>query len=228
MTLDNTSDRPGLGRRSMLAIGLLSSLFCAALSGCNYIVALGYLIGGPPSIEPDYETMTSKSLTDKGVVVAVVCYAPKEVLYDFSRIDREVARLVSYRLHDHKVKVIQPDVVFKWLDENPDYDEAEELGKGVGATHVVAIDIASFSIYEENTHELYRGRSEGMVTVYEVDKEGDVYSKELQSRFPLAVPRSTYDISRQAFLTQYLYRMSEEIGRLFYEHYNGDDISDAT
>lgn len=231
MPLCSMSVRKMTSRFRWLA-GLLTALvLMLGVSGCNYVVLLGYLIGGPPSIEPDFDSLTGKSMTDKGVVVAVACFAPKEVLYDFSRVDREVARFVSHRLNSHKIKVIQPDVVQQWIDENPDYDEPEEIGLGLGATHLVYIDLTQFTIFEENSQELYRGRSESFVTVYELDKESgtgeQIYSKELISRFPLAVPRSAQEVSRPAFLMQYLTRLSEEIGRLFYEHYTGDDMSDA-
>jgi hypothetical protein len=216
--------------KRLLTTLLLVALTCAA-SGCNYIVLLGYLIGGPPSIEPDYDAMTSESLTNPGIVVAVACFAPKEVLYSFAHVDRDIAVAVARRLHNHKIKVITPDLVQQWIDEHPDWDEPDEIGKAVGATHVVYIDLTSFTLYEENSHELYRGRSEGIVSVYELDEFGDgeqTYSKELISRYPLAAPRDSSDISRAQFQLQYLARISEEIGRLFYEHYNGDDMTDAT
>lgn len=219
-------------RRRVLAMMLAAMLLCMSATGCNYIVLLGYLIGGPPSIEPDYDAMTDKSMTDKNVVVAVACFAPKDVLYDYAGIDKELARFVAQRLYTHKMTVIQPDVVQQWIDENPEYDGPEEIGKGVGATHLIYVDLTNFTLYEKNSHQLYRGRSEGMISVFEINKDSDggeqVYSKELISIFPLAVPRSSQDIGRQAFLAQYLTRLSEEIGRLFYEHYTGDDMSDAT
>jgi hypothetical protein len=210
----------------LLALGLMF-----AASGCNYIILLGYLLGGPPAIEPDYETSTGHSMTDKEVTIAVVCFAPKEVLFTFAHVDRELAKHVAYRLHSHKIRTINPDVVQRWLDENPNWDEPEEVGKGVGATHVVYIDLTNYTLFEENSHELYRGRADGEVTVYELDEEGEgepVYSKELISRFPLAAPRSSSEISRAGFQAAFLSRLSEEVGRLFYEHYNGDDIPDAT
>ena len=80
---------------------LLLAAVCFAASGCNYIVMLGYLIGGPPSIEPDFDATTGLSMTDKEVVVAVACFAPKEVLYSFSHVDREIAKMVAYRMHTH-------------------------------------------------------------------------------------------------------------------------------
>lgn len=216
-------------RRALTAC-LLGALICVT-SGCNYIVLLGYLIGGPPSIEPDYDALTGNSMTDQGIIVAVACFAPKEVMYNFAHVDRDIARAVGQRLHNHKVVVINPDRVQKWVDENPNWDEPDEIGRAVGATHVVYIDMTSYTLYEENSHELYRGRSEGIVSVYELDEDGDgeqIYSKELISRYPLAAPRDSSDISREQFHQQYRARLSEEIGRLFYEYYNGDDMSDAT
>lgn len=216
--------------RRLITCCLAAAVMCTS-GGCNYIVLLGYLIGGPPSIEPDYDAMTGNSMTDPDVVLAVACFAPKEVLYNFAHVDRDIARAVSQRLFMKKVAVINPDRVQQWLDEHPHWDEPDEIGKGVGATHVVYVDLTTFTLYEENSHELYRGRSEGIVSVYELDEEGDgeqIYSKELISRFPLAAPRDSSDISRAQFRLAYLSRISEEIGRLFYEHYNGDDMSDAT
>jgi hypothetical protein len=212
-------------------ISLLAFSLLLTASGCNYVVLLGYLIGGPPSIEPDFDAVTTESLTAKDVVVAVICDAPKEVLYDFNKIDREVGKLVAYQLHKHKIKTIRPDIVRDWMDRNPNWDRPDEIAAGVNATHVIYIELSSFSVFEENSHELYRGRTEGMVTVYEIDEEGDgenIYDKELNSLWPLAAPRSTSEISQASFRTHYLNRLSDEIGRLFYEYYSGDDISHAT
>ena len=54
-----------------------------------------------------------------------------------------------------------------------------------------------------------------------------IYTKELTSRFPLEVPRPMSEVSYNLFRQQYLSRLSEEIGRLFYEYANGDDITDV-
>ena len=67
----------------------------AALSGCNYFILAGYLIGGPPSNEPDFDASTQKSMTDFGVTVAVVCYAPVELKWDNNKIDQELAIVIT-------------------------------------------------------------------------------------------------------------------------------------
>ncbi len=219
-------------RYSSLLTIVAALLLPLTLTGClKPLILLGYLIGGPPSIEPDFDVNTKKSMTAKDVKVAVVCYAPLEVKYDFSAIDHELAKYLSFRLVQHKIKTITPDSVRAWLDENPDWDEPSEIGKALQVKYVVYIDLESFSLYEEHSANLYRGHSEGMVSVFEIDEAGDgekIYSREITSRFPLASPRSTMEVAYSTFKQQYLSRLSEEIGRLFYEHYNGDDIPDAT
>ena len=209
---------------------LLLAAAALPMTGCNYLILAGYLIGGPPSIEPDFDAVTNESMTDSGVTVAVVCYAAPETKWDFDAIDSEIAKYVTYRLHAHKIKVVNPDRVNAWLDENDQWDEPQEIGRALDVNYLVYIDLQSFNLYEENSAQLYRGRSEAVISVYKMDEEdGDrIYTKELTSRFPLAVPRSTYEVTYSNFKREYLSRLSEEIGRLFYEYYNGDDIPDAT
>lgn len=210
----------------LIAVGMVS------ISGCmQQALVLGYLIGGPPSIEPDFDRMTQKSMTDKDVTVAVVCYAPKEVLLTNFKVDQVLSRYVSNQLHAHKIKVVNPDGIAAWIDQNPDWERAVEIGEAFEATYVISIDIESYSLYEENSANLYRGRAQAHVRVWEMDESGDgekVYETPINSIYPLAVPRSTSQESSSTFRRKYLTRLSEDIGRKFYEHYNGDDMPDAT
>lgn len=215
-------------KNAFRCLTLLTCLF--VLPGCNYFVLLGYLIGGPPSIEPDFDAMTNKSMTAKDVKVAVVCYAPTELKWDFDKIDQELAKYVSHRLGMHEIKFINPTRVQAWLDQNPDWDKPEEIGEALEVAYVIYIDLHKYSLYEENSQNLYRGNAEAIVSVHEMDEDGHgekVYSKEILSQYPLRAPRSTAEVSYTSFKREYLSRLSEEVGRLFYEYYSGDDIPDA-
>lgn len=208
----------------------MAGVLAFANSGCNYFILLGYLIGGPPMSDPDFVTMTGKDFSDKDVTVAVVCFAPNEVKWDFDEIDMELARYVSHRLHQNKIKVIQPDRVRVWLDKNPEWDRAEEIGAAMKCKYVVYVDMHDYGLYEQNSTQLYRGRCEGWVSVFEMDDDGHgekIYSKEMNSRYPLSVPRSTSETNYQTFKREYLSRLSDEIGRLFYSVENGHDITDV-
>ncbi len=116
------------------------------------------------------------------------------------------------------------------MDKNPNWDEPEEIARAFGVTYLVYIDLKKYTLYEKNSQNLYRGRAEAMVSVYEIDEAGDgerIYSKEILSKYPIRAPKSTYEVTYSTFRRLYLTRLSEEIGRLFYEWYNGDDIPDA-
>jgi hypothetical protein len=210
---------------------LLALALCGSLSGCSYVLFLGYLIGGPPSIEPDFDAETKESMTDKGVTVAVVCYAPNDVKYSFEDIDEELARYVSFRLHEHKIKVINPDRVKAWLDENKDWDEPEEIGAAFETTYVIYIDLNEFSLYEEGSATLYRGKAEAIVSVWKMDEDHEeaekIFSKEKISKFPLHKPVSATEETYSNFKSRYLSRLSQEVGRLFFEYYIADDIVDG-
>lgn len=216
--------------RAPLRVLLLLAVALAA-SGCNYFIAAAYLIGGPPSIEPDFDHETGKSMTAKDVTVVVLCYAPKEVKFDFHDVDYEMAKYVANQMFRRKIQVINPDRVHDWLDRNPDWNTPAEIGAYFKSTYVVNIELSSFSLYEKDSVDLYRGRSEATVSVWEMDEDKEdgepIFSRDITSVYPLATARSTYDTKYTAFKRQYLERLSEEIGRLFYEHYHGDDIPDA-
>ncbi len=203
---------------------------CLSMTGCNYAILLGYLIGGPPSIEPDFDVMTNQSMSDKEVSVCVVAFAPTELKWDFPKIDHDLAKYVSFRLAEHEINVVNPDQVKTWLNQNPDWDKAEEIGKAFGCNYVIYIDMNDFHLYEENSTTLYRGRSESYISVFEMDEDGfgeKIYSKEINSKFPIRAPRSTSEMSLDTFKREYLSRLSKEIGWLFFERYNGDNIPDA-
>lgn len=210
-----------------LAAGLLALTLLTGLSGCSYILFLGYLIGGPPSIEPDFDAETKESMTDKDVTVAVICFAPNEVKYSFEDIDHELAKYVAFRLHEHKISVISPDRVRAWVESNKDWDRPEEIGAAFDTTYVIYIDLNDFSLYEDGSATLYRGRSEAICSVWKMDDEDSaekIFSKEKISKFPTHQPISASEETYTNFKNRYLSRLSEEIGRLFYEYYLIDDI----
>lgn len=203
---------------------------CIMLTGCEYGIFLGYLIGGPPSIEPDFAAQTGKDMKDFGVTVAVVCTAPKDLKWSYDEIDNLVAEAVTLQMGQKKINVIYPDQVRAWLDKNPDWTTPAEIGEFFEVTYVIHIDILDYSLYEKNSHTLYRGTTQCEINVWEMADSGEgekIYSKENTTTFPLRIPRSSQDTSLEQFKKEYLYRLSYEIGRHFFEYYVSDDIGDA-
>ncbi|MEG8007454.1 hypothetical protein U2444_14745, partial [Listeria monocytogenes] len=83
-----------------------------------------------------------------------------------------------------------------------------------------------------NSTTLFRGHTEAYIHVVEMDEAHEtgerIFSKEVDFFFPTRVPRSSYDTSLMEFQKEYLSRLSERIGHLFYERFNGDMIGWAT
>jgi len=203
-----------------------SVLLVCSLTGCNAVLLLGYLIGGPPSIQGDYEVQGNKSLKAKNTTVLVLCYAPTELKWDNDAIDYELAKHLAYRLSQNKIKVVDPDRVHVWLDKNHDWDKPSEVGAAFETDFVIYVDLKDYSLFEEHSSNLYRGRSDVIVNVVKMDGEDGeiVYSKDITSRFPTRAPVSTDAYPYDNFKKLYLSRLSDEIGQLFYEHFAGDDI----
>ncbi len=215
----------------LLARCSMAVLLVTCLSGCNYLVFFGYLLGGPPQLEPIFEKETKQSFTDRGVQVAVVCYAPDELKYQYASIDHLVAVGVGAKLKQNHVQVVNPEAIRLWLEENPEWDTPDEVGAEFDATYVVFVDISDFALYEQDSRHLFRGRTDAIVKVYEMKANGEgrgIFNYDLSSEFPRLSPRSASEISYDSFRSEYLLRLSDEIGRLFYPYGSGDDVGSGT
>lgn len=213
--------------------GLLVTLLVGSLllPGCAQAVLLGYLIGGPPAIEPKFDTETGKSLVGSDDKVVVICYADPAVRLKYSKLDVELASRVAQLFTAQKIKVVEPEYVRDWVDKHKDWESAHEIGEAFDAKYVVEIELVNFTLYEENSAILFRGRSEGAVNCYEMTAGGGsekIFSTDLGFAFPLSQARTSYETTEVDFKREYMSRLSEMIGQYFFPRYHGDRISWAT
>jgi hypothetical protein len=210
---------PIVGSSLRLPALLFSLISLLAIPGATISSRLAYLIGGAPQEEPLFEKETKKSMTDKDVRVAVVCYASDELKYRFDNIDHIIASRVTNQMASKKIEMVPYDEIRAWLNENPDWDTAEDVGAEFDVTYVVYIDVSDFSLYERDSNSLFRGRCDAIVSVYEMETGGEgrrIFSRDVNSVYPLQVPRSATDVSHDTFRMEYIWRLSDDIGRLFY------------
>ena len=202
-------------------------LSLALMAGCHQFPILRYPIGEPPSIEPDFDKETGICLKDKKKTVAVVCLAPREMLLEFPHIDHEIAAQLSYRLGENKIAIVKPDYVRAWVESHPKWELADEIGREFKADYVIEIELSTFNLFEGTSTTLYRGRTEAEIHVTEMNESGTgdrIYSKDLDFHFPIRVARSSTEQDLLPFKREYISRLSEKIGWMFYESYNGDTI----
>lgn len=190
-----------------LAAGLLT------LPGCvGFLAQMIYTFKGH-EVQPDFDGLNGKR-------VAVVCvsdasaYGPDTLTYTVSQ---AVGILLANGL-DENSQVIAPSRIEAWIDDNG-WNETEyvELGKGVEADMVVAIEIASYSLKEGST--LFKGQSDVTVTVYDIEKDGQVPYSSTPNHF--VFPRNgrpAIQTSEREFEAFYLSRLTTMIANHFIAH----------
>lgn len=215
--------------RPMRTLILLASLLAlpGLTTGCAQVVLLGLLIGGPPSIQPQFDSETGKSLVATEKKVVMVVYADPEIKLQYSKIDHELAGSIARLMQLNKIDVVEPDYVRAWIDKHSDWETADEIGAAFDADYVVELELVTFDLFEPHSANLLRGRTLASVNVYDVAEAGEapkVFSKEVNFMYPTKIPRSAYETSELDFKREFLSRLSEEVGFMFYPSYNGDKI----
>ena len=195
------------------AAGLLLLLLMAVSGGCAGLWAqIGYWSGGAmvPAAYPRLDNQR----------VAVVCVTDTSS-YASGTEPEVLARSVGTLLEEnvHNIDVVRWQEVADWIDKNG-WDELDyrEVGKGVDADQVVAIDLEGFQLHEGST--LYRGRANVTVTVYDIANGGkEVYRNELpEITFPVNSPHPVADTSEAKFRREFLRVLSRQVAKQFYRY----------
>jgi hypothetical protein len=222
---------PIIRRSSRFARAVCLCLALALLPGCSQFVLLGLLVGGPPHIEPDFDRETGESLVSADEKVAVICYVDPKIKLKYSKIDTEMATVVARLMQMNEINVVEPDYVRAWIDEHPDWETVDEIGEALECDYVVEIELVDFDLYEPHSATLFRGRTTAYVNVHRMADGADserMFTRDVNFMFPTKVPRPTYSQTELDFKREFMSRLAEEIGFMFYPSYNGDKISWAS
>lgn len=139
------------------------------LCGCSLFVMAGKMIQGDPVIEDEFKKWYGKSLADSEKNVAILCSTPESIKSEYSSLDLDLISEISSRLSRHDVSVIKPHRVASWIDDHGGGElNVQELGSAVDAEFVIHIKLDDFNFREENSPNLLRGRSSGLIVVYEL------------------------------------------------------------
>jgi hypothetical protein len=187
---------------------------CLLVSSGSGCVGLGaqliYWAKGGHKIDPDFDGLEGKR-------VAVICvsnnasYGPNS---SCAMLQRAVARQLRYK--GDEIDVIHEDEIADWIDTNG-WDEMDyrEIGRGVDAEMVVALDIEDFSLHEGRT--LYKGRATLVVSVYDMEDDGAVVFRRTISdySFPKNSARHTTEMSESRFRSLFVTVLSEQVAKYF-------------
>ncbi len=133
-------------------------------------------------------------------------------------------------MHVEDIDVVSSREIGQWLDVHG-WDDSDyvEIGKGVKADRVLAVDVLNLKL--KNGQTLYRGQADVTLTVYDVTDGGRVlYRKQLlEVSFPETGGKPITETSETKFRSFFLAVLTRKIGGLFYEVDATADVAlDAT
>ena len=208
--------------RSLLAKGIVSGglgLLIALALGCGFTANLINVVKGH-KIKAEFDGLEGKR-------VAVACvsnassYGPNSIC---SLLERSVGAILQQEVED--IDMIPTDEVADWIDNNGwDQTDYREIGRGIDADMVLAIDLDGLRLHEGRT--LYKGRADVVVTVYDMTDGGKVaFRKEMfEFAFPRSGARHTTEISEGSFRRLFVTVLAKSVTKYFHDYHIEEDFA---
>jgi hypothetical protein len=195
--------------RTAVAAGLVLAIL--SMGGCAIMNHLLYVVKGA-TIPAEFDGLKDQR-------VAVVCvsanddYGPDSTTVMLSR---AVEQLLQERVA--KIRLVRHQEVANWIDRNDWQHDYLEIGRGVKADMVVAVDLGRFSLYEGST--LFKGHADVEVSVFDMNNNGSkVYHTTLYDfSFPSKGAQATTEISEANFKRAFIAMLAQHVARSFYEY----------
>ena len=187
-------------------------LACLALSAGGCALLYQTIVGDGPMVDPLFDGLAGKK-------VAVVCVV-NSGSYGMESVAEPTAEQVGRYLQQHieGIEVVRASEVADWIDNN-NWDQGDfvEVGRGVGADMVVAIEIESFRLYDGQT--LFKGQTTFGVRVIDVEQDHEVWRPPVTNfAFPKGHGVSTTDHTEPGFRRLFIQQLAHHIARMFYKH----------
>jgi hypothetical protein len=222
-------------RYHLLVQGFVATLLVLAMGGCNpfaFPVLVAHVMGVGDKANIQFE------FPNDAKYVALVVNLTNHRQVDIGHFDRDVSNWLAPKVHEYtkdKPKIIRAPAVHKWLDEHPDWKTPFDIGRGLGADHVVFVELRHVSFYQkEGWTNMYGGRAECSVSIYrignETDEAGPIWGpKNYTYRFPNGLDEiASSDMNVGQFRESFLRHVAERLSWIFVPHPSsleyGDDI----
>jgi len=208
--------------KSQHSLSWLLIVSVVGMGGCNLLAHVAYMSGG---------TMVPAQFKGlEGSRVAVVCVSDDSSYgsgTESERVARGIAKILAERVPE--IDVVRWSEIADWIDRKG-WDEIDyrEVGRGVKADRVVAVDLAGFRVREGAS--LYKGRADLMITVFDMTAGGkEVFRQEIvEFEFPPNGPYHTAEISETKFSKLFLKVLAEEVAKHFHEYDLVEDFGAST
>lgn len=217
------------GSRTTLLL-LVSLALMGGVSGCSLAVMAGKMFFGDPKMISSFTSSTSVDLTDGEHQLLVMCQAP-HLSRDVPTLEYDLTDGILKRLKQAGVKVVSPDDVARWLDDNGgEFEDASELAAEFPeADFIAVVELRQIRFKEENSSDMLRGFAEAAVSGYEVRAVGgrrtamQVFNNEFRTEHPRFQPIPIHQKSERLFQREFIGHLSQQLARQFHDYRMGDD-----
>jgi len=156
----------------------------------------------------------------------IIPYASTEVLFSDPRLPLEISRdlinEIAKRLGPKRVKIfINPVEVQRWQEANLEWPNISlvEMGKGFNADTVLYVELERYSLMEENSANLYRGRVRARIKVVQpAAPHNPVYETVVETVFPERAPVGVTSSTEQSVRTYTNLVFAENVVDKFIDH----------
>jgi hypothetical protein len=211
--------------------------------GCSPLNVIGFMFARDDKMPAPYPLTFDKEGPKKDKDEVVVLLLPQlapGTSTQFVTADRDLASKLAKALPEQskenkdkkKLRVISPAQVDKFKLANPRWKQmsAGEIGQKLGADFVLEIYMDKMRMYQPGSlNNIYEGRAEITVSIYEVGEEGGEFKDRypLSFAFPKTGIRDSSAISPSEFKKLYLENLTAEIVRQHVDSRPSSGIADG-
>lgn len=211
----------------LLALCLLAALITP---GCvNTLALVSKVFIGDPMQPSAFKMATGNSLSKSEKNVLLYCSSPPLVSDQFGALSTDLQQELIQRMKRHDILVMNSDAGTDVIDRIGRFDP-EIVGAEIeNVDYVMHVQIDGFTLLEPNSTTLYRSRSSGTVTGYEVRKEEDgtktviqVFEQNFATEYPPNHPIPKEQTPRNVFERRAIDALADSLGASFYDVYLTD------
>jgi hypothetical protein len=170
----------------------------------------------------------TKNNKKKEVTVVLLCSLanPLDSRPEIQTVDRDLCVKLAEEMkkrfdaNREKIKIVPYHKVKSFLNKEAENNLADkrDIGKHFDADYVINLEINSMSFYEGNYRQLFRGKTEIMVTVFDVNAEegdGPKYNEIYHTEYPEHSPIDAGSESVLSFRAMFMSRLARDLSRWF-------------
>jgi len=204
-------------KRLLITITLLPIV---TLAGCNLLEYPLYVLLGDSTVSVKAEYL---GLRDKRIAVLVMTTPAVDFEHPYAQLEltNQLSLVLSRHVKDSQF--VDPEEIDRFQREDLDWLRLpiHKIGQKFDAQRIVYLDIIQYTMSEENSVNLLRGRIWAEVSVYDMEAtEPDTpcYTTEITVVVPEHAPVPIGGGARQQIELQTIQMFAEELAHKFYDH----------